>query len=201
MSDGMALEAQGIPKALRGQRIIILGACCVFGRSLARALNTSGAQVVAADTNTEGLAQISGALPLRLKGAPGDAMRRVGVSWGEARLDAVLNLMPLRHPGALDINIDVLKALAEGFSPALCRWEGQILTVAVRPRQATDLGAGAMVPALLSAQAAFTDTLPNDAPLLNLITQGEGALLPARAAVLGMLARALGPLNGTHLRL
>jgi hypothetical protein len=58
-----------------------------------------------------------------------------------------------------------------------------------------------MVPALLSAQAAFTDTLPNDAPLLNLITQGEGALLPARAAVLGMLARALGPLNGTHLRL
>ena len=84
-------DQRAAPKLLlQGKRIIVLGACSGFGRSITRALGASGAQVVAADANGEALKQIKGAVPLTLKGTPEEALRRVGRAWGEARLDAVL---------------------------------------------------------------------------------------------------------------
>ncbi|WP_298857091.1 hypothetical protein [uncultured Sulfitobacter sp.] len=186
---------------LQGKRIIVLGACSGFGRSITRALGASGAQVVAADANGDALKQIKGAVPLTLKGTPEEALRRVGRAWGEARLDAVLNLMPLRHPDKLDLNVAVLQGIVQGFMPALSACEGQILTVVARPEQALDVGAGALAPALVSAQAALAHALRRDGITLNLINVGEGAITPARAAVVGLLAKSLGPLTGTELRL
>lgn len=186
---------------LQGKRIIVLGACCGFGRSMSRALVASGAQVIAADANAQALGQIGGTVPLVLKGAPEEALRRVGRAWGEARLDAVLNLMPLRHPDQIDLNIAVLQGIVQGFMPALSAREGQIITVVARPEQALDVAAGAMAPALLSAQAAFAQTLRRDGLTLNLINVGENAVTPARTTVVGLLAKSLGNVTGTEIRL
>lgn len=186
---------------LRGRRIIVLGACCGFGRSMTRALAASGAQVVAADRDAQALAQISGAVPLVLKGTPEAGLRRIGKAWGEARLDAVLNLMPLRHPASVDLNIAVLQGLVQGFMPALSTHNGQIVTVAARPEQPLEVAAGAMVPALASAQAAFAHALRRDGLKLNMISVGEGSVKPARSAVVGLLAGSMGPLTGAELRL
>ncbi|MEH6740462.1 MAG: hypothetical protein V7695_18255 [Sulfitobacter sp.] len=186
---------------LQGQRIMVLGACCGFGRSIVRALGASGAQVVAADANAEALKQISGAVPLALKGAPEEALRRVGRAWGEARLDGVLNLMPLRHPDKVDLNIAVLQGIVQGFMPALSTRDGQIVTVVSRPDQALDVVSGAMAPALVSVQGALAHALRRDGLTLNLINVGEGAVKPARTAVVGLLAKSLGSLTGSELRL
>jgi NADP-dependent 3-hydroxy acid dehydrogenase YdfG len=197
----MTQETQHRAPVLKGRRIIVLGACCGFGRSISGALRAAGAQVVVADTRADALKEITGAVPLALKGAPQDALRRVGRAWGGAQLDAVLNLMPLRHPGQIDLNIAVLQSLVQGFMPALCAREGQILTVVSRPNQPLEIAAGAMAPALLSAQAAYADALRRDGLSLNLISLPERAVTPARATVLGMLAGSLGRLSGTELRL
>jgi NAD(P)-dependent dehydrogenase (short-subunit alcohol dehydrogenase family) len=186
---------------LQGRRIMVLGACCGFGRSIVRALGASGAQVVAVDTNAEALKQLSGAVPMALKGAPEDALRRVGRAWGETRLDGVLNLMPLRHPDKIDLNIAVLQGIVQGFMPALSAREGQIVTVVARPDQALDVATGAMAPALVSVQGALADALRRDGLALNLINVGEGAVKPARTAVVALLARSLGSLTGSELRL
>lgn len=180
---------------------MVLGACCGFGRSIVRALGASGAQVVVVDTNAEALKQLSGAVPITLKGAPEDALRRVGRAWGETRLDGVLNLMPLRHPDKIDLNIAVLQGIVQGFMPALSAREGQIVTVVARPDQALDVAAGAMAPALVSAQGALADALRRDGLALNLINVGEGAVKPARTAVVALLAKSLGSLTGSELRL
>ncbi len=192
------------PKAkgmLKGQRIIVLGACCGFGRGMTRALIASGAQIVAADSNAESLKQLTGAVPLTLRGTPEQALRRVGRVWGEARLDAVLNLMPLRHPDQLDMNIAALQGIVQGFMPALSARDGQIVTVVARPEQPLEVAAGAMAPALLSAQSALSHALRRDGLTLNLINVGEGAVTPARKAVVGLLTKSLGQLTGTELRL
>lgn len=186
---------------LQGQRIMVLGACCSFGRSMVRALVASGAQVVAVDANADGLKQLAGAVPLTLKGTPEEGLRRVGRAWGEARLDAVLNLMPLRHPSAVDLNIAALQGIVQGFMPALSAREGQIVTVVVRPDQALDVGAGAMGPALVSAQSAFAHALRRDGLTLNIVNVGEGAVKPAHKAVVGLLAKSLGAITGSELRL
>jgi NAD(P)-dependent dehydrogenase (short-subunit alcohol dehydrogenase family) len=185
---------------LQGQRIIVLGACCGFGSGMVRALVASGAQVVVADANQEALAQMSGAVPLPLRGQPEAALRRVGRAWGEARLDAVLNLMPLRRPHEIDKNIAVLQGIVQGFMPALTASHGQIVTVVARPEQALDLVAGAMAPAMVSAQAALAHTLQRDGMTLNLISVGEGAVKPARTSIVGLLAKSLGPITGAELR-
>ena len=186
---------------LNGQRIVVLGACCGLGRGMTRALITSGAQVIAADANAEGLAQLKGAVPLTLKGTPKESLRRVGRAWGEARLDAVLNLMPLRFLDQLDTNIAVLQGIVQRFMPALSAGEGQIVTVVARLEQPLDVGAGAMAPALVSAQTALAHALRRDGLSLNLVNVSEGAVTPARTAVVGLLAKSLGPLTGTELRL
>lgn len=188
-------------RILQGKRVIVLGACCSFGRSTTRALIGCGAQVVAADASADGLKQIGVAVPLVLKGAPEEALRRVGRAWGEARLDAVLNLMPLRHPDKIDMNLAVLQGIVQGFMPALSAREGQIVTVVARPEQALDVGAGAMAPALVSAQAAFAHALRRDGLTLNLVNVSDVAISPARSAVIGLLAQSLGALNGSELRL
>lgn len=180
---------------------MVLGACCSFGRSMVRALVASGAQVVAVDANADGLKQLAGAVPLTLKGTPEEGLRRVGRAWGEARLDAVLNLMPLRHPSAVDLNIAALQGIVQGFMPALSAREGQIVTVVVRPDQALDVGAGAMGPALVSAQSAFAHALRRDGLTLNIVNVGEGAVKPAYKAVVGLLAKSLGAITGSELRL
>jgi NADP-dependent 3-hydroxy acid dehydrogenase YdfG len=186
---------------LQGQRIMVLGACCGFGRSIVRALGAAGAQVVAADANAEALKQISGAVPLALKGPPDEALRRVGRAWGEARLDGVLNLMPLRHPDKIDLNIAALQGVVQGFMPVLSARDGQIVTVVARPNQALDVMTGAMAPALVSAQGALAHALRRDGLTLNLINVGEGAVKPARTAVVGLFAKSLGSLTGSELRL
>jgi NADP-dependent 3-hydroxy acid dehydrogenase YdfG len=187
--------------ALKGQRIIVLGACCGFGRGMSRALIASGAQVIAADANSDGFKQLAGAVPLTLKGTPEEALRRVGRAWGEARLDAVLNLMPLRYSDKLDTNIAALQGIVQGFMPALSARDGQIVTVDARPEQPLNVGAGAMAPALASAQSALVHALRRDGISLNLVNVSEGAGTPARSAVIGLLAKSLGQLNGTELRL
>ncbi|QUJ77807.1 SDR family NAD(P)-dependent oxidoreductase [Sulfitobacter albidus] len=187
--------------ALHGQRILILGASDGFGRAMARAFAGSGAKVIAADTDAAALDRVDRAIPLALNGAPEDALRRVGRKWGEARLDAVLNLMPLRAPRQIDQNIAVLQGIVQGFMPALTAREGQIITVASRPEQALDVGAGAMVPALRAAQDAFAATLHRDGLSLNLVTVREDAITPARAAVMGLMMGSVGPLTGAELRL
>lgn len=192
-----APKAKGI---LHGKRIIVLGACSSFGRSAVRALSASGAQVVAADANAEGLKNIDRAVPLVLKGTAEQALRRVGRAWGEARLDGVVNLMPLRHPTKVDLNIETLQGIVQAFMPALAAREGQIVTVVGRPEQALDVGAGAMAPALLSAQAAFVDALRRDGLTLNLVDLGDSPATAAHAAVIGLLAQSLGRLNGSELR-
>ncbi len=197
-SETKTKRAAGI---LQGQRIIVVGACCGFGRSIVRALAASGAQVVAADASAGDLARITGAVPLILKGTPEEALRRVGRAWGEARLDGVLNLMPLRHPDKIDLNIAVLQGIVQGFMPALSLRDGQIVTVVARPEQPLDVGAGAMAPALVSAQAAYSHALRRDGLRLNLINVGEGAVTPARSVVVGLLAKTMGPLTGSELRL
>lgn len=191
-------RAKGI---LHGKRVIVLGACCSFGRSTARALMACGAQVVAADSSADGLKHMGAAVPLRLKGEPEEALRRVGRAWGEARLDAVVNLMPLRHPDKIDLNIAALQGIVQAFMPALSAREGQIVTVVARPEQALEVGAGAMAPALGSAQAAFAHALRRDGLTLNMVNVSDVAISPARAAVVGLLAGSLGPLNGSELRL
>ncbi|UWR27804.1 SDR family NAD(P)-dependent oxidoreductase [Sulfitobacter sp. S223] len=188
-------------KILQGKRILVLGACCGFGRSMARALAASGAQVVAADSDTDGLKQIKGIVPITLKGAPDEALRRIGRTWAEARLDAVLNLMPLRHSDKIDLNISVLQGLVQGFMPALGARDGQIVSVVARPEQSLDVATGAMAPALLSAQAAFAHALRRDGIRLNMINVGENAVRPARTAVVGLLSGSLGPVSGSELRL
>lgn len=197
-------RATSVPKGLQGlqgQRIIILGACCGFGRNLCRTLDGAGAQVIAVDEDARALARIEAGMPLALKGAPEAALRRIGKSWGETRLDAVLNLMPLRHPHALDLNITVLQGIVQGFMPALSAREGQIITVVARPDQPLDVSSGAMAPALLSAQQAYAHALRRDGLSLNQINVSETAVAPARSAVLGLLARSVGPLSGAELRL
>lgn len=185
---------------LQGQRILVLGANCGFGRSMARAFKASGAQVVVADANTDALQQIKGAVPLTLRGSPSEALRRVGRAWGEAQLDGVLNLMPLRHSDQIDMNIAVLQGIVQGFMPALCARGGQILTVVSRPDQPLDVGAGAMAPAVVSAQAALSHAMKRDGLRLNTVSVGEGSMTPARQAVVGLLANTLGPLTGAELR-
>ncbi|WP_299558263.1 hypothetical protein [uncultured Sulfitobacter sp.] len=186
---------------LGSRRIIVLGAVCGFGRSIVRALGDAGAQVVAVDGDAEGLSQLKGAMPLTLKGAPVDGLRRIGKAWGTARLDAVLNLMPLRKPSEIDLNIALLQGIVQGFMPALAAREGQIITVVARPDQALDVAEGAMAPALVSAQDAFVHALRRDGLTLNLISVGPEAVAPARTAILGLLQGAVRPLNGAELRL
>ncbi len=187
--------------SLHGQRIMVIGACCGFGRTISRALNSSGAQVVAIDENAGGLQQLSNAIPLTLKGRPEEGLRRIGRAWGEARLDGVLNLMPLRHPDKIDQNVAVLQAIVQGLMPALSAREGQIVTVVARPDQALDVATGAMAPAMVSAQGALAHALQRDGLSLNLINVGEGAVKPARTAVIGLFAKSLGSLTGSELRL
>jgi NADP-dependent 3-hydroxy acid dehydrogenase YdfG len=201
MLDSETAKSKRAAAVLQGQRIIVLGACCGFGRSMVRALGAAGAQVVAVDESAEALAQIDGGISLMLKGAPEEALRRIGRKWGEARLDNVLNLMPLRHPEKIDMNVAVLRGVVQGFMPALSARQGQIVTVAARPQQPLDVAAGAMVPALVSAQAAFAHALRRDGLSLNLISIGEGTVTPARAVVVGLLARSLGGMTGSELRL
>jgi NAD(P)-dependent dehydrogenase (short-subunit alcohol dehydrogenase family) len=198
-TDPVAAAGAGV----QGRRIIVLGACCGFGRAMIRTLGAAGAQVVAADTGAQALARLGGrAVPLTLRGAPEEALRRVGRAWGEARLDAVLNLMPLRHPGKVDLNIAVLQGVVQAFLPALMLREGQIVSVVSQPEQPLDVAAGAMAPALLSAQTAFVHALQRDGLTLNLVHLGAGgALGPARLAVSSLLAGSLGALNGSELRL
>lgn len=129
MLDTKTVKMRKANGVLKGQRIIVLGACCGFGRGMSRALIASGAQVIAADANAEGLKQLAGAVPLTLKGTPEEALRRVGRAWGEARLDAVLNLMPLRQPDKLDMNVATLQGIVQGFMPALSAREGQVVTI------------------------------------------------------------------------
>ncbi|MEP1768448.1 MAG: hypothetical protein ABJJ53_17635 [Sulfitobacter sp.] len=186
--------------ALQGQRILVLGACCGFGRGMVRALNAASAKVIAADSNTDALKLMSGVVPLALRGEADMALRRVGRQWGSARLDAVLNLMPLRRPELIDLNIAVLQGAVQGFMPSLIPQGGQILTVVARPDQPLELGAGAMAPALLSAQNALAQTLKRDGLLLNMISVGEGGVKPARSAAIGLLGKSLGPLTGAELR-
>ncbi|KEJ89664.1 hypothetical protein [Sulfitobacter donghicola] len=201
MLDSEAVKSKRATGVLQGQRILVLGACCGFGRSISRALGASGAQVVASDTNAKGLNTLKAVVPLPLKGEPKDALRRIGRAWGETRLDAVLNLMPLRHPEQIDLNLAVLQSLVQGFMPALSARDGQIISVVARPDQALEVASGAMAPALSSAQAAFADTLKRDGLSLNMVTVGEGAVKPAHTAVVGLLAKTLGPLTGAELRL
>lgn len=185
---------------LQGQRIIVLGACCGFGRSMVRTLTTSGAQVVVADANQETLKQMKGAVPLHLRGQVEVALRRAGRAWGEARLDAVLNLMPLRRPDEIDKNIAILQGVVQGFMPALTAKDGQIVTVVARPDQALDLAACAMAPALVSAQRALAHTLRRDGLTMNLISVGNGGVKPARTAIVGLLAKSMGAITGAELR-
>ncbi|KIN72857.1 hypothetical protein [Sulfitobacter guttiformis] len=187
--------------ALQAKRIMVLGACCAFGRSMSRALSAAGAQVVAADADAQALGQLSDAVPLTLKGAPEEALRRVGRVWGEARLDAVLNLMPLRHPEQIDLNIAVLQGIVQGFMPALSLSGGQILTVVSRPEQPLDVAGGAMAPAILSAQTALAHALRRDGLTLNTVSVGAGVVTPARKTVIGLLSGTLGPLTGSEVRL
>jgi hypothetical protein len=79
--------------------------------------------------------------------------------------------------------------------------DGQIVSVVARPDQALDISAGAMAPALVSVQSALAHALRRDGMTLNLINVGEGAVKPARTAVIGLLARSLGALTGAELRL
>lgn len=188
------------PVALQGQRVIVLGACCGFGRGVIRGLGAAGAQVVAADTNGALLAQMEGAVPLPLKTVPDVALRRVGRAWGAVQLDAIVNLMPLRAPQALDLNVAVLQALVQGFLPALAPCEGQIITVVARPDAALDVAAGAMAPALASAQSVLSRALSRDGLRLNLVEMGQGGMTPARMAVLGLLGGQMGPLTGAEVR-
>lgn len=186
--------------ALHGKRILVLGACCGFGRGMTRALQAASAHVIAADNNADALKLMNGVVPLTLRGDADVALRRVGRQWGTARLDAVLNLMPLRRPEMIDMNIAVLQGVVQGFLPALTEREGQIVSVVARPEQALDLGAGAMAPAMASAQAALATALQRDGLLLNMISVGEGGVKPARTAAVGLLAKSLGPLTGAELR-
>ena len=202
--DKLSQTAPGRVRVLRGQRIIVLGACCGFGRGMVRALTISGAQVVAVDANAAGLKQLDGAIPMPLRGDADLALRRVGRAWGDAQLDAVLNLMPLRHPDKIDLNIAVLQGIVQGFMPALTAdtgIDGQIISVVARPEQALDVGAGAMAPAMGSAQTALAYALRRDGLSLNMISVGNGAVKHARTAVVGLLAKSLGPLTGAELRL
>jgi len=186
--------------ALHGQRVLVLGACCGFGRGMVRALNAASARVIAADSNADALKLMSGAMALPLRGEADVALRRVGRQWGTARLDAVLNLMPLRHPEKIDLNIAVLQGVVQGFLPSLTAQQGQIVTVVARPEQALDLGAGAMAPAMASAQSALAHMLRRDGLMLNMISVGDTGAKPARAAAFGLLAQSLGPLTGAELR-
>lgn len=188
-------------RILHGRRVIILGACCGFGRSMARTLSARGAQVVVADSTRDTLAQITCAVPLTLKGAPEVALRRVGRAWGAAHLDAVVNLMPLRHPNKIDLNIVMLQGIVQGFMPALGAREGQIISVVARPEDALDLVRAAMAPAVLSAQSSLAHALRRDGIRLNLVNVGEHAVQPARRAVTGLLSGALGPVSGSQLLL
>lgn len=201
MLDSEMQDVQTSAGVLKGQRVLVLGACCGFGRGMVRALGAAGAQVIAADSSAEALKEVSGAVPLTLNGTPEQALRRVGRAWGDARLDAVLNLMPLRHPAALDMNIEALQGIVQGFMPALSLREGQIVTVVARPEQALDVGAGAMEPALASAQSAFAHALRRDGLSLNMITLRDATAAPVRKAVIGLLAKSLGSLSGAELRL
>jgi len=200
MLDSKAIKVKQRGGILHRKRIIVLGAVCTFGRSMVRALDACGAQVVAADTNAEALAMMSGAVALPLKACDAGDLRRVGRAWGEARLDAVLNLIPLRHPNKIDTNIAVLQGIVQGFMPALSTHDGQIVSVVTRPEQPLDVAAGAMAPALASAQAALADALRHDGLTINSVTLGSGAAAPAQQAVVGLLAKTLGPLTGTDLR-
>jgi len=186
--------------ALHGHRVLVLGACCGFGRAMVRTLNAASARVIAADSNADALKLMSGAMPLPLRGEADVALRRVGRQWGTARLDAVLNLMPLRHPEKIDLNIAVLQGVVQGFLPSLTVQQGQIVSIVARPEQALDLGAGAMAPALASAQSALAHMLRRDGLMLNMISVGDTSAKPARAAAFGLLAQSLGPLTGAELR-
>ncbi len=195
------IKPQDKARPLKGRRVLVLGASSGFGRNIVRALGSAGAQVVVADSNAEGLARIDGAIPLTLKGLPEDALRRAGRAWGQARLDGVLNLMPLRHPVAVDMNIAVLQSIVQGFMPALSARQGQIVTVVARPEQALEVVAGAMAPAMLSAQTALAHALRRDGLSLNMVNMGEGVVSPARSAIVGLLSGALGAVTGSELRL
>ena len=194
-------KPQDTVRPLKGRRMLVLGASSGFGRNIMRALNSVGAQVVVADTNAEGLARIDGAIPLALKGLPEDALRRAGRAWGQARLDGVLNLMPLRHPAAIDMNIAVLQSIVQGFMPALSARQGQIVTVMARSEQLLEIVAGAMAPAMLSAQTALAHALRRDGLSLNLVNMGDGVVSPARSVIVGLLSGALGSVTGSELRL
>jgi NAD(P)-dependent dehydrogenase (short-subunit alcohol dehydrogenase family) len=199
--DAMPAAMPAMMPVLKGRRIIVLGACCGFGRAMIRTLAMAGAQVVAADSDVDALSALEGgAMPLTLRGAPEASLRRAGRAWGEARLDSVLNLMPLRHPDRIDMNIAVLQSVVQGFMPALAASQGQIVSVVARPDEALDVAAGAMGPALLSANAAFAHALRRDGLTLNTVTVGDGGLAGARIAVTGLLSGALGRLSGSDLR-
>ena len=183
-------KPQDTVRPLKGRRMLVLGASSGFGRNIMRALNSAGAQVVFADTNAERLARIDGAIPLALKGLPEDALRRAGRAWGQARLDGVLNLMPLRHPAAIDMNIAVLQSIVQGFMPVLSARQGQIVTVVARPEQPLEIVAGAMAPAMLSAQTALAHALRRNGLSLNLVNMATG-LSALRAVRLWGCCRAL----------
>lgn len=200
MLDGQTHTSLHSAGALSGQRIIVLGACCGFGRGVVRDLVAAGARVVVADANTAALSQFAGAVPMPVKGAPVEALRRIGRVWGAARLDAVLNLMPLRHPDEIDLNIAFLTALVQGFMPALAPREGQIISVVGRPDQPLDVARAALAPALATAQAAYVHALHRDGLSLNMINVSSGAGGPARTAVKGLLGKSLGRITATELR-
>jgi len=184
---------------LQGTRIMVLGACCGLGRSMTRSLNESGAQVIAVDTNLEALKTLEDVVAVPLRGDVEGALHHIGRKWGETRLDAVVNLMPLKQPGMVDLNIKVLQAIVQGFMPALTIDEGQIVTVVGRPEQALDVGTGAMVPALASTQSALASALRRDGLLLNMISFGEAGIAPACTATIGLLSKSLGSITGNEL--
>ncbi|UWR23798.1 hypothetical protein [Sulfitobacter sp. S190] len=192
------------PTSVTAQRLIVVGACDGLGESLVRALMGDHAQVVAMDADARGLARLQGPDAARvptlpLKGPPAGALGRIGNAWGDAPLHGVINLMPLRSPGELDLNLSVLRAIAGGFYAALRAHRAQVITVVARPANPSQLAQAGLLPMILQAQ----DTLAHDHDThrFNTVSLPKGDTSAAHPTVMALLRGQAGPLSGAHLRL
>ena len=117
-------SATGQVVSVAGKTVLLAGAGCPLGVSLAHVMAEAGAIVIAADKDSTPLMALARAYPGRIEPLSLDftstqTLVTIGGIWGADPLDVIVSLLPLIRPDDLDAACRVPEILVRAFAPAL----------------------------------------------------------------------------------
>ncbi|MFU8778044.1 MAG: hypothetical protein ACNA7M_10310 [Roseovarius sp.] len=135
---------------VEGKTVLIAAAGCAPGVVLAQGLARAGAQVIVIDREDRRCQALARLVPGRIETLALDVMRpavcaRLGDLWGQAPIDLLIHLQPLRMAGRLGAVTQAIPALSRALRPGLAAARGRVLIVNAVPCA----GAGAAERALI----------------------------------------------------